>query len=221
MSQGDDDNEEPEETIDELRRRLPPSVWTTLTGLPKHRDDEHHTNNKNNNNVDYFAVSRLVQAQLNQTEHHKAMELCGKFLYSTLQRAVQVHDMGQSTFVATGDIDDMWTRVSDFIVCRRRCCDFLQVEVLFMYVPILVSIGPLLTTVLSGWFCFSSLRMWVPIGFGSANWTLHGPNDNFFLVDIIVNDNLKYNNEYNCSHSHTRTTMVANYCGRCHSTASL
>lgn len=37
------------------------------------------------------------------------MELCGKFLCSRLNRAVQVGDMGEQTFVTTGDIDDMWT----------------------------------------------------------------------------------------------------------------
>lgn len=95
----DDDNEET--SIDQLRARLAPSIWTVAgkTSDP--------------------AVTQLVAAQLVDTEKQKATQLCGKFLYSTLQRAVQVGDMGESTFVATGDIDDMWTRVR---VCVSYVC---------------------------------------------------------------------------------------------------
>jgi meiotically up-regulated gene 157 (Mug157) protein len=82
------------ESIEDLRRRLLPSAWT----LADRNSDP--------------AVATLVAAQLNEAQKSKAMELCGKFLYSSLKRAVQVGDMGEQTFVATGDIDDMWTRDS-------------------------------------------------------------------------------------------------------------
>jgi meiotically up-regulated gene 157 (Mug157) protein len=81
-------------SLQDLRHRLTPSVWTQAA---RNSDP---------------AVAALVAAQLNEAQKSKAMELCGKFLYSSLKRAVQVGDMGEQTFVATGDIDDMWTRDS-------------------------------------------------------------------------------------------------------------
>eukprot|EP00977_Amphora_coffeiformis_P008452 scaffold1915_cov144-Amphora_coffeaeformis.AAC.5 len=83
-----------ETTMAQLRQRLPPSIWTTAGRTAS------------------TPVAARVLSLLNATEHVRAQQLCGKFLYSTLQRATQVGDMGESTFVATGDIDDMWTRDS-------------------------------------------------------------------------------------------------------------
>jgi meiotically up-regulated gene 157 (Mug157) protein len=82
------------ESIEDLRRRLLPTAWTLAD---KNSDP---------------AVATLVAAQLNESQISKAKELCGKLLYSSLKRAVHVGDMGEQTFVATGDIDDMWTRDS-------------------------------------------------------------------------------------------------------------
>lgn len=79
-----------------LQEQYPPSIWT----LAERKSDPaiaHHILSKN---------------LLNVTEQERGMRLCGKFLYSTIQRAVQVGDMGEQTFVATGDIDSMWTRDS-------------------------------------------------------------------------------------------------------------
>lgn len=84
------------ETMEELRARLAPSIWT----VADRKSDP--------------AVVAHIQSHklLNATEQAKGLQLCGKFLYSTIQRAVQVEDMGHQTFVATGDIDSMWTRDS-------------------------------------------------------------------------------------------------------------
>jgi meiotically up-regulated gene 157 (Mug157) protein len=71
---------------------LPASVWATRK-LP---------NNTTSN------ISSLMTT--NETE--KALNLCGKFLYSTLNRAIHLKNMGQDVFVATGDIDAMWIRDS-------------------------------------------------------------------------------------------------------------
>ena len=79
-------DETKEESLSELRRRLPPSVWTVAG---------------RNNDAD---VAKIVNGNLSAPEREKAMQLCGKFLYSSLRRAVQVGDMGEQTFVATGDI---------------------------------------------------------------------------------------------------------------------
>lgn len=86
--------EENPESIDQLRERMPPSVWT----LAGRNSDP--------------AVTKLVAQDLNEEEKQHGMKLCGKFLYSTIERAVNVADMGEQTFVATGDIDSMWTRDS-------------------------------------------------------------------------------------------------------------
>jgi meiotically up-regulated gene 157 (Mug157) protein len=79
-----------ENTIESLRRRLPPSVWTTAG-----RDADPQ-------------VANLVLSGLSREEVEKGRQLCSKFLFSSLQRAVEVQ--GNQAFVATGDIDDMWTR---------------------------------------------------------------------------------------------------------------
>lgn len=79
-----------EESIEALRRRLPPSIWATAG-----RDADQE-------------VSRLVLKGLSKEEIAKSQQLCGKFLYSSLRRAVLVQK--DQVFVATGDIDDMWTR---------------------------------------------------------------------------------------------------------------
>jgi hypothetical protein len=80
--------------MDRLRKAFPPSVWT-LAGRNSDSD-----------------VSQLVQKHLPQNAKDKAMQLCGAFLYSSIRRAARVSDMGESTFVSTGDIPYMWTRDS-------------------------------------------------------------------------------------------------------------
>jgi meiotically up-regulated gene 157 (Mug157) protein len=77
------------------RELLPASVWAT-------RELPDLANGSTNN------VSSLLTT--NETE--KALSLCGKFLYSTLHRAIHLKNMGQDVFVATGDIDSMWIRDS-------------------------------------------------------------------------------------------------------------
>jgi uncharacterized protein len=90
-----EEEEEGVESMEILRQRLPPSVWT-MAG--RNHDP---------------TVAKIVSEQiLNNTEKLQSLTLCGKFLYSTIERAVQVGDMGEQTFVATGDIDSMWTRDS-------------------------------------------------------------------------------------------------------------
>ena len=83
-----------EESIASLRTRLPPCVWSRAGS---------------NANA---GISKLVEQQLTAPEKERATRLCGKFLYSSIQRAVRVGDLGEQTFVSTGDIDDMWTRDS-------------------------------------------------------------------------------------------------------------
>lgn len=68
-----------------------PSIWSRNNSVP--------------------SLVSLVRQQLEPQEIKRAQKLCGKFLYSTLARAVTVLPDG-STFVATGDIDFMWTRDS-------------------------------------------------------------------------------------------------------------
>lgn len=87
---------EDDRSLDRLvNGRLPPSIWA-MAG----RNSDPH-------------VAQLIQSELAiKNETKRIMELCGKFLYSSLSRAVQVGDMNEQTFVATGDIDDMWTRDS-------------------------------------------------------------------------------------------------------------
>jgi Metal-independent alpha-mannosidase (GH125) len=85
-----------QEDFQRLREQYPPSVWT-LAG--------------SNRNAEIVAVVRQTFFN-NETKIQQALELCGKFLYSSLQRAVSVSHLGQETYVATGDIDHMWTRDS-------------------------------------------------------------------------------------------------------------
>ena len=82
------------ESTQELRKRLPPSVWSQAGG---------------NSDKD---IASMVDSLLKPEERQKATELCGKFLYSSVVKAIRVGDMGEQTFVSTGDIDDMWTRDS-------------------------------------------------------------------------------------------------------------
>lgn len=72
---------------------LPPSIWATRKLL---------------GDFDSAEVSALLSP--NETE--RALSLCGKFMYSSLDRAIYLKDMGHDAFVATGDIDAMWTRDS-------------------------------------------------------------------------------------------------------------
>jgi meiotically up-regulated gene 157 (Mug157) protein len=101
-----------EETMASLRSRLPPCVWSRAGS---------------NSDVE---VAKLVELQLSQQETNKAKELCGKFLYSSIIRAVRVGDMGEQTFVSTGDIDKHWTRDSavqiSLYVSRMRHAPFLR-----------------------------------------------------------------------------------------------
>lgn len=82
------------ESIESLRKRLQPCVWSQAGG---------------NSDKD---IANMVDSLLEPQERMKATELCGKFLYSSVVKAVRVGDMGEQTFVSTGDIDDMWTRDS-------------------------------------------------------------------------------------------------------------
>lgn len=83
------------ETKNNAERALPPaSVWAT-------RELQ-----------DLSFGSTSISSWLTANETAKAMELCGKFLYSTIERAIHLKNMGQDVFVATGDIDSMWIRDS-------------------------------------------------------------------------------------------------------------
>jgi meiotically up-regulated gene 157 (Mug157) protein len=82
------------ESIQELRNRLSPCVWSQA-GSNSDKD-----------------IAGMVDSLLEPQERKKATELCGKFLYSSVVKAIRVGDMGEQTFVSTGDIDDMWTRDS-------------------------------------------------------------------------------------------------------------
>lgn len=85
---------ETEEKLESLRARLPPCVWSQAG---RNSDKE---------------VAKLVESQLTNAEKERATRLCGRFLFSSLVKAVRVADFGANTFVSTGDIDDMWTRDS-------------------------------------------------------------------------------------------------------------
>jgi meiotically up-regulated gene 157 (Mug157) protein len=69
---------------------LPPSIWSTRK----------------------LSKPINITPLLSTNETQRAEELCGKFIYSTLQRAVRAGDMAEEVFVATGDIDYMWIRDS-------------------------------------------------------------------------------------------------------------
>ena len=72
------------------RPLLPPSIWSTRKL------------------VNPINITSL----LTTNETKQAMDLCGKFFYSTLQRAVHAEKMAEEVFVATGDIAFMWIRDS-------------------------------------------------------------------------------------------------------------
>lgn len=69
---------------------LPPSMWSTRR----------------------LSKPTNITSLLSSEESARAVSLCGKFFYSTLQRAVHVNGMAEEVFVATGDIDFMWIRDS-------------------------------------------------------------------------------------------------------------
>jgi uncharacterized protein len=69
---------------------LPPSIWSTRKL------------------ADPIDISPLLS--VNETE--QAKNLCGKFIYSTLERAVRAGEMAEEVFVETGDIEFMWIRDS-------------------------------------------------------------------------------------------------------------
>ena len=72
------------------RPLLPPSIWSTRK----------------------LAQPVDISPYLSTNQTEKAKSLCGKFIYSTLKRAVRAGELGQEVFVATGDIDFMWIRDS-------------------------------------------------------------------------------------------------------------
>jgi uncharacterized protein len=73
---------------------LPPTVWATRKLANAGREEVN------------------ITSLMTPKEMAKATSLCGKFLYSTLHRALYLKNMGQEVFVATGDIDEMWIRDS-------------------------------------------------------------------------------------------------------------
>ena len=74
---------------------LPPTIWATR---------------KFSNIGSNQAVN--ITSLMTPEEMNHAMKLCGKFLFSTLHRALHLKNLGQEVFVATGDIDSMWIRDS-------------------------------------------------------------------------------------------------------------
>ncbi len=76
------------------RSMLPASVWATRE-IP---------------NMGTLALN--ISSLLTAEERERSLKLCGKFLYSTLDRAVHLKNMGQDAYVATGDITSMWIRDS-------------------------------------------------------------------------------------------------------------
>ena len=86
------------------RPLLPPSIWASrnLSAIGGIADNKLS-----------LSIQKNVASALSRKEKDKAMELCGKFLYSSfIKGAVEMNDIGYQTFVSTGDIDDMWTRDS-------------------------------------------------------------------------------------------------------------
>ena len=92
------------------RPLLPGSVWSTRK-LPSQSnlDDSSESlpgrQGAARHNLD---ISHLIS----DNETSKALELCGKFYYSSLLTATKVRNPGTDVYVATGDIDMMWTRDS-------------------------------------------------------------------------------------------------------------
>jgi len=54
-----------------------------------------------------FATEMLTPNIKTPEGMNQAMKLCGKFLFSTLHRALHLKNLGQEVFVATGDFDSM------------------------------------------------------------------------------------------------------------------
>jgi meiotically up-regulated gene 157 (Mug157) protein len=73
------------------KKLLPASVWATRE-LPSRKVNITHL--------------------LLENETSRALELCEKFVYSSLRSAVQVEEGAEHVYVSTGDIDSMWTRDS-------------------------------------------------------------------------------------------------------------
>lgn len=69
--------------------------------------------NSNSNGKEKRAVLQTeIRNQLSKKETERILSLCGKFLYSSITKGAIVTKADGTTFVATGDIDDMWTRDS-------------------------------------------------------------------------------------------------------------
>ena len=89
---------------------LPASVWTTrqlqMLGDENGDDDDDDAEAKRED------LRRTIRSGLREEEIDRLYRLCGKFVYSSITSgAIEMKPDG-TTFVATGDIDDMWTRDS-------------------------------------------------------------------------------------------------------------
>lgn len=58
------------------------------------------------------SIADKVAAQLSQSERDQLRALCGRCLFQTLTKSLEVRGIGNSVFVATGDIPDEWIRDS-------------------------------------------------------------------------------------------------------------
>ncbi len=105
-------DEEDLESLESLRQRLPATIWSTRQLPDFITSAASATTDNAGSDAAGVNVTELINQQLKPEEKTKALQLCGNFLYSSLQRAVQVGDLSHHVFVATGDIDDMWTRDS-------------------------------------------------------------------------------------------------------------
>lgn len=87
------------------RKLLPASVFATrkLPGMML----------SNNGKTANPTLATNITSLLTPREADRALQLCGRLLFSTLQRAVRVNrDLAEDVYVATGDIDLMWVRDS-------------------------------------------------------------------------------------------------------------